>query len=175
MNEVAAWSHVHGNGSFQSEICDFFEGNKSSESNITRETCGPPGKKFVSRHGMDTVGPHDNIRGCRATVGKPKLHSIVALDEINATASDSTPGQCLKKQFQQIGAVDLIIPEAEFPLDGVSEWRSRNKPPVRPSTKFKEVGNNRHSLKGWSEVEPVENSRSVRRNLDTRADFCQVT
>ena len=124
---------------------------------------------------VDAVGGHQHVRLGALAAREPQLDPVPAVLEAGEAVPDVHPlgGQGAGQRRQQVGAVDLVVREAEGGLERLGERRAQQRAAVVPAALVPGERPDARPRELLGEPEPVQDPRRVRADLDAGADLAQ--
>ena len=124
---------------------------------------------------VDAVGAHDDVEVGGGPVGEARLDALPALAQIGqpVTEVQALGGQRIRQRPQQVGAVHLVVREAELRLQRLRQRRAQERAAVVPAPLMPGQRTHAGARQRVGETEPVQDARGVRADLDAGADLAQ--
>ena len=124
---------------------------------------------------MDAIGPDEDVDLSARSPLELDLHPVPAVDEPDEPVAEvQALGRELPPQRgQQVGAVHLVLREAERLDHRVAERRVQERPAVVPAALMPGEWAHAHRSQVGRQAEAIEEARGVRADLDAGADLAQ--
>ena len=122
---------------------------------------------------MDPVGADQHVGGHRVGALEPRLDPVAVVGQADEPVPDmhALRRKRPQKRREQVGAVHLVLREAERLDDRVAERRADERPAVLPAALVPGERPDAHRGQVVREAQAVEDARRVRADLDPGADL----
>ena len=122
---------------------------------------------------MDAVSSDQCIDRCPRSVLELRLDLVATLAESGQTVTEMHPfgWQRFNQHVEHVGAVRLILPEAEMAFNFHAERRAQQSPPVVPALLMHGHGLHTEAGELVAQAQPMNHASCVRRHVDASADF----
>jgi hypothetical protein len=173
VDEVPSRAHPQLGGHLQVEVAEALGGHQPAIGHAAREGRVLGSEEGAAHRGVDAIGSDRDVSLDGRAALEDRLHAIAVVDQAHESVADvqALLRQRAEERGQQVGAVCLVVREAERVDHCVAERRAQQRPPVVPAALVEVQRAHAHPRELVGQADAMENPRRVGADLDAGADL----